>query len=88
MGGAAGNTGIGLATVGRALGLDCVIVIPNSQSQEKKDALRHLGARLIEVPVNYRRRVGESKITGSMKTATRVGARMLGLIVRYRLLGR
>jgi glycosyltransferase involved in cell wall biosynthesis len=45
-------------------------------------------ARLIEVPVNYRRRVGESKITGSMKTATRVGARMLGLIVRYRLLGK
>jgi cysteine synthase A len=48
--GTAGNTGIGLAMVGRALGLDCVIVIPNSQSQEKKDALRQLGARLIEVP--------------------------------------
>ena len=48
--GTAGNTGIGLAMVGRAMGLDCVIVIPNSQSQEKKDALRHLGARLIEVP--------------------------------------
>jgi glycosyltransferase involved in cell wall biosynthesis len=45
-------------------------------------------ARLIEVPVNYRHRVGESKITGSFNTALRVGARMLGLIVRYRLLGR
>jgi glycosyltransferase involved in cell wall biosynthesis len=45
-------------------------------------------ARVIEVPVNYRRRVGESKITGSLQTAWRVGARMLGLIVRYRLLGR
>jgi cysteine synthase len=48
--GTAGNTGIGLAMVGRAMGLDCVIVIPNSQSREKKDALRQLGARLIEVP--------------------------------------
>ncbi len=45
-------------------------------------------ARLIEVPVNYRHRVGESKITGSMQTALRVGARMLGLIVRYRLINR
>lgn len=45
-------------------------------------------ARLIEVPVNYRRRVGESKITGSLKTAVRVGARMMAVIVRYRLLGR
>jgi glycosyltransferase involved in cell wall biosynthesis len=46
------------------------------------------GQRLVEVPVNYRDRVGESKITGSMHTALRVGARMIGLIVRYRLLGR
>jgi glycosyltransferase involved in cell wall biosynthesis len=44
--------------------------------------------RLIEVPVNYRGRVGESKITGSMQTAVRVGLRMLALIVRYRVLGR
>jgi cysteine synthase A len=36
--------------VGRALGLDCVIVIPETQSREKKDTLRQLGARLIEVP--------------------------------------
>ena len=43
--------------------------------------------RLIEVPVNYRRRVGKSKITGSLKTAFRVGSRMLLLILRYRLVG-
>ena len=43
--------------------------------------------RLIEVPVNYRRRVGRSKITGSTSTAVRVGARMLFLILRYRLVG-
>lgn len=48
--GTAGNTGIGLAMVGRALGLDCVIVIPETQSKEKKDTLRQLGARLMEVP--------------------------------------
>jgi glycosyltransferase involved in cell wall biosynthesis len=46
------------------------------------------GQRLVEVPVNYRDRVGESKITGSMQTALRVGARMIGLILRYRLIGR
>jgi len=44
--------------------------------------------RLVEVPVNYRVRVGESKITGSMRTTVRVAARMLTLIVRYRLFGR
>ena len=48
--GTAGNTGIGLAMVGNALGYRSVIVIPDSQSQEKKDALRMLGARLVEVP--------------------------------------
>ena len=48
--GTAGNTGIGLAMVGRALGYRSVIVIPNTQSQEKKDTLRQLGAELIEVP--------------------------------------
>ena len=41
--------------------------------------------RLIEVPVNYRSRVGQSKITGSLNTAVRVGGRMLLLILRYRL---
>jgi glycosyltransferase involved in cell wall biosynthesis len=45
--------------------------------------LNHL--RLIEVPVNYRSRVGQSKITGSLTTAVKVGARMLLLILRYRV---
>ncbi|MBS0243309.1 MAG: cysteine synthase A [Proteobacteria bacterium] len=48
--GTAGNTGIGLAVVGNALGYRTVIVIPETQSQEKKDALRLLGAELVEVP--------------------------------------
>ena len=48
--GTAGNTGIGLATVANALGFKTVIVIPVTQSQEKKDALKLLGARLVEVP--------------------------------------
>lgn len=48
--GTAGNTGIGLTVVGNALGYRTVIVIPITQSQEKKDTLRQLGAELIEVP--------------------------------------
>jgi cysteine synthase len=48
--GTAGNTGIGLALVANALGFRTVIVIPNTQSQEKKDMLRLCGAQLIEVP--------------------------------------
>jgi len=48
--GTAGNTGIGLALVGNALGFKSVIVIPETQSQEKKDMLRLCGAELIEVP--------------------------------------
>ena len=48
--GTAGNTGIGLALVGAAQGFKTVIVIPETQSQEKKDAIRVLGAELIEVP--------------------------------------
>jgi cysteine synthase A len=48
--GTAGNTGIGLALVGNALGYRSVIVIPETQSQEKKDMLRLCGAELIEVP--------------------------------------
>ena len=47
--GTAGNTGIGLALVGNALGYKTVIVFPRTQSQEKKDAIRLLGAELIEV---------------------------------------
>ncbi|MCB1457377.1 MAG: cysteine synthase A [Nitratireductor sp.] len=48
--GTAGNTGIGLSVVANALGFRTVIVIPETQSQEKKDMLRLLGAELIEVP--------------------------------------
>jgi cysteine synthase A len=58
--GTAGNTGIGLALVCAALGYKCKIVIPRSQSQEKKDAIQIMGAELIEVdavpysnPENY-----------------------------------
>ena len=47
--GTAGNTGIGLALVGKALGYRVVIVFPRTQSKEKKDAIRLLGAELIEV---------------------------------------
>ena len=67
--GTAGNTGIGLTVVANALGLKSVIVIPDTQSKEKKDTLRLLGARLIEVPakpyrnpnnfVHYSRRLAE-----------------------------
>ena len=63
--GTAGNTGIGLTMVGKALGYRSTIVIPRTQSQEKKDALRLLGAELIEVdavpyanPGNYARYSG------------------------------
>jgi cysteine synthase len=53
--GTAGNTGIGLALVGNARGYRTVIVIPDNQSQEKKDLLRLCGAELREVPaVPYR----------------------------------
>jgi len=48
--GTAGNTGIGLALVGNARGYRTLIVIPETQSQEKKDTLRLLGAELVEVP--------------------------------------
>src|SRR5580698_5123372 len=63
--GTAGNTGIGLAMVASALGYRTTIVIPRTQSQEKKDALRLAGAHLIEVdavpysnPDNYVRYSG------------------------------
>src|SRR6056297_1327701 len=48
--GTAGNTGIGLALVGASLGFKTVIVIPETQSQEKKDMLRLAGADLVQVP--------------------------------------
>ena len=63
--GTAGNTGIGLAFVGRALGYRTTIVIPRTQSEEKKDAIRLMGAELVEVdavpyanPNNYVRYSG------------------------------
>ncbi|MDE2182100.1 MAG: cysteine synthase A [Alphaproteobacteria bacterium] len=63
--GTAGNTGIGLAVVGNAMGFRSVIVIPETQSQEKKDALRLLGANLIEVPaVPFRDSNNYVKISG------------------------
>ncbi|WP_417243657.1 cysteine synthase A [Celeribacter sp.] len=48
--GTAGNTGIGLALVGASLGFKTVIVIPETQSQEKKDMIRLAGAELVQVP--------------------------------------
>jgi len=63
--GTAGNTGIGLAMVAKALGYRATIVIPRTQSQEKKDAIRLMGAELVEVdavpysdPNNYVRYSG------------------------------
>jgi cysteine synthase A len=65
--GTAGNTGIGLATVGNALGMKTVIVIPETQSQEKKDTLRSLGVELVEVPaVPYRNPNNYVKIGGRL----------------------
>ena len=68
--GTAGNTGIGLAALGSAFGLRTVIVMPDTQSIEKKDAVRALGAKLVEVPavpytnlnnyVHYSRRLAEA----------------------------
>jgi cysteine synthase A len=53
--GTAGNTGIGLTVLGNAQGFRTVIVIPDTQAQEKKDTLRLLGAEVVEVPaVPYR----------------------------------
>ena len=63
--GPAGNTGIGLAVVGNALGYRTVIVIPDTQSQEKKDALRLLGSHVIEVPaVPYKDPNNYVKVSG------------------------
>ena len=65
--GTAGNTGIGLAVVGNALGFRTVIVIPETQSQEKKDALRLMGAELIEVPAKpYRDPNNYVKVSGRL----------------------
>jgi cysteine synthase A len=69
--GTAGNTGIGLAIVANALGMKTVIVIPETQSQEKKDTLRMLGATLLEVPaVSYKNPNNYVKVGG--RTAERL----------------
>ena len=65
--GTAGNTGIGLSLVANALGYKSVIVIPETQSQEKKDALRLYGAELIEVPAKpYKNPNNYVKLSGRL----------------------
>ena len=86
--GTAGNTGIGLALVGNALGLKTVIVIPETQSDEKKDMLRLTGAKLIEVPaVPYKDPNNYVKYSGQARRgARRIRAerRDLGQSIRQR----
>lgn len=65
--GTAGNTGIGLAVVASAMGFKTVIVIPKTQSQEKKDAIVLMGAELIQVPaVPYANPDNYIKISGRL----------------------
>jgi len=65
--GTAGNTGIGLAVVANALGFKTVIVIPETQTQEKKDALTLLGAELIQVPAKpYKNPNNYIKLSGRL----------------------
>lgn len=65
--GTAGNTGIGIALVASALGFKSVIVIPETQSEEKKQALRAAGATVIEVPaVPYRNPNNYVKVSGRL----------------------
>ncbi|MGH7999578.1 MAG: cysteine synthase A [Brasilonema sp.] len=72
--GTAGNTGIGLAHICNAKGYKCLIIIPNTQSQEKMDALRALGAEVRPVPAvpykdpnNYVKLSG--RVAGEMENA-------------------
>ena len=68
--GTAGNTGIGLALVGASMGFRTVIVIPETQSQEKKDMLRLAGAQLVEVPaVPYRDQNNYIRYSGRLAEA-------------------
>ncbi len=71
--GTAGNTGIGLTVVGNALGMRTVIVIPETQTNEKKMALRLLGATLIEVPA-----VPYKNPNNYIKVAARLAERLAG----------
>ena len=68
--GTAGNTGIGLALIANALGYRTVIVIPETQTEEKKDALRLMGAKLVQVPaVPYRNPNNYVKYSGRLAKA-------------------
>jgi cysteine synthase len=68
--GTAGNTGIGITMVANAMGFKSVIVIPETQSQEKKDALRQLGAKLVQVPaVPYKNPNNYVKYSGRLAKA-------------------
>jgi cysteine synthase len=68
--GTAGNTGIGITVVANAMGFKSVIVIPETQAQEKKDALRQLGAQLVEVPaVPYKNPNNYVKYSGRLAKA-------------------
>lgn len=70
--GTAGNTGIGLSVVANAMGFRTVIIIPDTQSQEKKDTIRLMGAELIEVPaVPYRNPNNYVKISGRLASQLR-----------------
>ncbi len=84
--GTAGNTGIGLALVANAMGFHSVIVIPETQSKEKKDMLRLCGAELIEVPaVPYSNPNNYVKLSGRLAeqlAKTRKERRDLGQPVR------
>ena len=65
--GTAGNTGIGLAMVAKASGYNCTIVIPRTQSQEKKDAIQLYGAELVEVDaVPYANEMNYVKYSGRL----------------------
>src|SRR3954463_2890925 len=65
--GTAGNTGIGLAMVAGALGYKTTIVIPRTQSQEKKDAIRLYGAELVEVDaVPYANEMNYVRVSGRL----------------------
>src|SRR3981189_1841043 len=73
--GTAGNTGIGLALVADALGFKTVIVIPETQSQEKKDMLRLAGAERVEVPA-----VPYANPNNYVKVSGRLAAELAGTV--------
>ena len=82
----AGNTGIGLAMVANARGYRTLIVIPETQSQEKKDTLRLLGAELVEVPALPYSNPNNYQHIGR-RMAEDLRQRLLALVRREQLLG-